>query len=267
MYVPCRMAYLTGIPPIKKLKTQSALNNFMQYTMISPGALAPYTGFTEDEVALLCEKYGQDFTEVKRWYDGYRLGKYHIYNPNAVVNLMIEETFQSYWSQTGTFEAILPLINMDFDGLKTAVIEMLSGASVEVNTNSFQNDTTSFSSKDDVLTYLIHLGYLGYNQTARTAFIPNEEIRQELTIATRKSSWNELITFQQESTELLDATLDMDNDTVAAKILLIGISYDKKAKSINAPLSSIMQTASQIEMALQQNFPMPSSRRENPHDI
>lgn len=180
---------------------------------------------------------------------------------------MIEETFQSYWSQTGTFEAILSLLNMDFDGLKTAVIEMLSGASVEVNTNSFQNDTTSFSSKDDVLTYLIHLGYLGYNQTARTAFIPNEEIRQELTIATRKSSWNELITFQQESTELLDATLDMDNDTVAAKILLIGISYDKKAKSINAPLSSIMQTASQIEMALQQNFPMPSSRRENPHDI
>ena len=114
---------------------------------------------------------------------------------------------------------------MDFDGLKTAVIEMLSGASVEVNTNSFQNDTTSFSSKDDVLTYLIHLGYLGYDQTARTAFIPNEEIRQELTIATRKSSWNELITFQQESTELLDATLDMDSDTVAAKIEKIHDEY------------------------------------------
>ena len=152
-----QLAYLTGILPIKREKTQSALNNLFQYSMLSPGSLAPYIGFTEAEVMALCEEYGQTFTEVKRWYDGYQLGQYHVYNPNAVVNLMLEGSFQSYWSGTGTYEAIVPLINMDFDGLKTAVIEMLSGAGVRVDVTSFQNDARSFANKDDVLTYLIHL--------------------------------------------------------------------------------------------------------------
>ena len=126
------LAYLTGILPIKKLKTQSALNNFTQFTMLNAGPLTPYIGFNEDEVIDLCEKYEIDFAEVRRWYDGYRLGDYHVYNPNALVNLTIMRTFQSYWSQTGTYLSILPLINMDFDGLRTSIIEMLSGSSVEV---------------------------------------------------------------------------------------------------------------------------------------
>jgi len=113
-----QLAYLTGILPIKKEKTQSALNNFREYSMLNAGCLASYIGFTEDEVKALCETYKKDFTEVKRWYDGYQLGKYHIYNPNAVVNLMADGNFQSYWSGTASYDSIVPLINMDFDGLK-----------------------------------------------------------------------------------------------------------------------------------------------------
>lgn len=172
-----RLAYLTGILPIKKLKTQSALNNFKQYSMLSAGALAEYIGFTEDEVKNLCQQYNQDFEEVKRWYDGYELGKCHVYNPNAVVNLMLEGEFQSYWSVTGSYEAIVPLINMDFDALKQSIIEMLAGNEVTVDVTSFQNDTVNFADRDDVLTYLIHLGYLAYNQKRKTAFVPNEEMR------------------------------------------------------------------------------------------
>lgn len=126
-----QLAYLTGILPIKKEKTQSALNNFREYSMLNAGCLASYIGFTEDEVKALCETYKKDFTEVKRWYDGYQLGKYHVYNPNAVVNLMADGSFQSYWSGTASYDLIVPLINMDFDGLKTAIIEMVSGASVK----------------------------------------------------------------------------------------------------------------------------------------
>ena len=88
------LAYLTGILPIKKLKTQSALNNFMQFTMITPGVLSRYIGFTEEEVEKLCEQFDVDFREVKRWYDGYELGDYHVYNPNAVVDVMINKSFQ-----------------------------------------------------------------------------------------------------------------------------------------------------------------------------
>ena len=99
-------------------------------------------------------------------------------------------------------EAIVPLLNMNFDGLKTAVIEMLAGDSVELDVSSFQNDMVSFSSRDDVLTYLVHLGYLGYDQSRQRAFVPNEEIRQELTKATRKKKWDEFVAFQQESMQL-----------------------------------------------------------------
>lgn len=159
------LAYLTGILPIKKVKTQSALNNFEEYTMLTPANFASYIGFTEDEVIALCEQY-----------------------------------------------------TMDFDGLRTAIIQMLSGAAVEVDINTFQNDMISFQNKDDVITLLIHLGYLAYDQKYRKAFIPNEEIRQEFVLATKSKKWNELLDFQRESKELLEATLDMDCDTVAEKI-------------------------------------------------
>ena len=219
------IAYLTGILPIKKLKTQSALNNFKQYTMLTPGPLAEYIGFTEEEVKKLCDRYGQDFYKVKRWYDGYKLGRYHIYNPNAVVSLMIEGEFRSYWSETGSYRIIVPLINMDFDGLKSAVIEMLAGGSVEIDVTSFQNDTVNFEDKDDILTYLIHLGYLAYNQKREMAFVPNEEIREELFRAIKKKKWNEFIEFQQKSLELLEATLELDSVRVAAEIEEIHTNY------------------------------------------
>ena len=198
-----QLAYLTGILPIKKEKTQSALNNFDEFTMLEASNLAPYIGFTEEEVRDLCETYQKDFEKVKRWYDGYLLEDTAVYNPKAGVSVMQKSKFRSYWSETGSYEAIVPLINMDFDGLKTALIEMLSGTSVKLNTATFTNDTVNFKNRDDVLTYLIHLGYLSYNQDERTAFVPNEKIRQEL----------------------LNATLDMDCSKVAKQIEKIHTEY------------------------------------------
>ena len=212
------LAYLTGILPIKRVKTQSALNNFYEFSMLSAKTMAQYIGFTEEEVRNLCQRYHQDFERVKCWYDGYRLGKFHVYNPNAVINLMLWGEFQSYWSQTGTYESIIPFINMDFDGLKTAIIQMLSGGTVEVDVNTFRNDMVSFQNKDDVLTLLIHLGYLAYDQVKGIAFIPNEEIRQEFQAAVKKKKWDEFLQFQQESKELLDATLNGEACKVAQEI-------------------------------------------------
>lgn len=219
------LAYLTGILPIKKIKTQSALNNFDEFTMIDASNLASFIGFTENEVKELCKQYNMDFEQIKNWYDGYHLEEYEVYNPKAVVSAMNKGKIKSYWSETGTYEAIVPLINMDFDGLRTSIIEMLSGSFVEVDVTSFQNDMTSFNNKDDILTYLIHLGYLAYNQKTQTAFIPNEEIRQELIKATKRKKWDELLVFQRESDELLNATLEMDGRTVAETIEKIHLEY------------------------------------------
>lgn len=172
------LAYLTGILPIKKLKTQSALNNFEEFTMLDAGRMAPYVGFTEEEVHELCDRYGQNYEQVKSWYDGYSLEGYQVYNPKAVVSLMLNGKYKSYWSNTGSYEAIVPLINMDFDGLRAAIIEMMSGSAVDVDVTSFQNDTVSFANRDDVLTYLIHLGYLAYDQGREQVFIPNLSAEQ-----------------------------------------------------------------------------------------
>lgn len=238
------LAYLTGILPIKKLKTQSALNNFTQLTMLNPSLLAPYVGFTEEEVLELCNQYGQNFDEVKRWYDGYLLGKYHVYNPNAVVNLMLQGDFQSYWSQTGTYESILPLINKNFDGLKTAILTMLSGDEIKVKTTSFQNDMVTFKNKDDVMTLLIHLGYLAYNRKRQTAYIPNEEIRGEFADAVGENKWSELIQLENQSNELLEATLDMDENAVAEGIDRIHTEFTSAIQYNNEnSLSSVLSIA------------------------
>ena len=157
---------------------------------------------------------------MKRWYDGYLLKGYQVYNPTAVVNVMMKGEFKSYWSETASYETIVPLIS-----LKTAVIEMLSGVEVKVNTLKFRNDTKNIRSKEDVLTYMIHLGYLGYDQMRKMAFIPNEEIRQELTATVESKAWNEIFMFQQDSENLLNATLDLDGDTVAAQIEKIHNEY------------------------------------------
>lgn len=220
-----QLAYLTGILPIKKETTQSALNNFDEFTMISASNLAPYVGFTENEVKTLSEQYHLDFDKVKKWYNGYLLSGQQVYNPRAVVSVMLRQEFKSYWSETASYETIVPLINMNYDGLKNAIIEMLSGVSVRVNTTTFKNDATTIQSKDDVLTYLIHLGYLGYDQDRKEAFVPNEEIRQELTVAVESKKWNDLIAFQQTSKDLLNATLDMDTDSVSEIIETIHNEY------------------------------------------
>ena len=239
-----QLAYLTGILPMIKEKTQSALNNFDEFTMLSASDLAAYIGFTKDEVQKLAEVYHQDFDDVKRWYDGYLLRDYQVYNPKAVVSVMLRGEFKSYWSETASYEAIVPLINMDFDGLKSAVIEMLSGDHVPVDVTSFQNDTVSFANKDDVLTYLIHLGYLAYDRTFRTAFIPNEEIRQELILATKRKKWNELIVFQKESEQLLKDTIQMNGNAVAKEIEKIHREYTSVIQYNNEnSLSSVLSIA------------------------
>lgn len=238
------LAYLTGILPIKKYRTQSALNNFDEYTMLDPGSLAPYIGFTEEEVKVLCAEYNKDFVEVKRWYDGYELAAYHVYNPRAVVSLMLRGTFQSYWTQTGTYEAIVPLINMNFDGLKTDIITMLSGDAVPVRTSTYQNDMLTFKNKHDIMTSLIHLGYLAYKGQEKKAYIPNEEIRSEFYDALEETSWNEFADFQRLSQDVLHAALDMEEDTLAELIEKVHAEYASVIKyNDENSLSSVLAIA------------------------
>lgn len=238
------LAYLTGILPIKRTMTQSALNNFDEYTMLNPGPLASFIGFTEGEVKGLSNKYNIDFDRIKKWYDGYYLNHQHVYNPKAVVSLFTLGVFQSYWAQTSSYESIHSLIQMNFDGLKEAVLEMLSGNEVKMQTTSFQNDMISFKNMDDVLTALVHLGYLGYNQTYKTVFIPNEEIRQEFVNSVSEDKWNDLIQFERESDTILEATCQMKTEVVAKQMEKIHNTYASNISYHNEnSLSSVLTIA------------------------
>mgnify|MGYP004532710681 FL=1 len=200
------LAYLTGILPIKKYGTHSALNMFDEFSMLNPGPLASYVGFTEEEVKTLCIQYKMDIEEVKTWYDGYSFpSEPSIYSPRSVVNSMLFGKIENYWNQTETFEALQAYIDMNFEGLKDDVLSMIAGESVPVNTGSFTNDMTTFRTEDDVLTLLIHLGYLAYDSDNKTVKIPNNEVRNEYVNSVSASDWGEVSKALKESADILQA--------------------------------------------------------------
>ena len=224
------LAYMTGILPIKKYGTHSALNMFDEFSMIEPDMLAQYVGFTEDEVRMLCEEWNMDFEEMRRWYDGYRFeDDLHIYSPKSVVDAIRRKRFGSYWANTETYEALKIYINMNFDGLRDAVILMIGGEKYRIRSRSFQNDMTTFKNKDDVLTLLVHLGYLAYDTGTQEVFIPNHEVATEFENAVEGAGWDEVIKAISNSDDLLNATLAGDAETVA-----------KGIESIHAESTSIL---------------------------
>ncbi len=214
-----KLAYITGILPIKKYGTQSALNNFREHTMVSARQMAEYIGFTETEVKALCKEYDMPFKEMQRWYDGYYFDKIgHIYSPNSVVEALDSREFGNYWSGTETYESLLTYIAMDFKGLRQLIVDMLGGLRCHVDVEAFQNDITSFNSADDVITLLIHMGYLAYDYKTKEVFIPNEEVRSVFLRAIKNDGWDEVIKAVNASETLLKATLDMDERAVEQMI-------------------------------------------------
>ena len=215
--------YMTGILPIKKYKTQSALNNFHEYSIVQPGPLADCFGFTSNEVHELCTKNSINYEQLAEWYDGYQIGSCkEMFNPTSVMTALYNEYCDNYWANTGVYEMVSNYIRMNFDGLKDAVLRLLAGESCTVDTSSFQNDLNVVHSKDDVLTLLIHLGYLSYDRDERTCRIPNREVAAEFKNAiANDKSWGVVADAINRSERLLKDTIDGKEDVVAAAIDLI----------------------------------------------
>lgn len=211
----CVLAYMTGILPIKKYGEHSALNMFDEYSMTNQRELAEFTGFTEQEVQELCPAYDMPYEKMKQWYDGYDLKGIQIYNPRSVVMSLLGHDFDSYWTKTETYEALKKYIQMDMYNLKELVTKLIAGSSVAINPDKFQNDMTTFASVDDVLTLLVHLGYLTYDFDTRTVHIPNQEVQKEFINCIEDGGWEPVMDAIRKSEELLNATISGDEDTVA----------------------------------------------------
>lgn len=212
-------AYMTGILPIRKYGQHSALNVFTEYSMADPKDIPHLFGFNADEVERLCGRFGMDYAEMARWYDGYVLGtehdRVHVYNPRSVAGALASGKYSSFWTSTETYEALQRYIDIDFDGVASDIVQMIDGVRIGASVEGFSNTMTDFRDKDDVYALLVHLGYLGYDQAARAVFVPNEEIRREFVNALRGGGRPGLARLVRESRELLRATVDGDGDYVA----------------------------------------------------
>ncbi|ORX79272.1 hypothetical protein BCR32DRAFT_37427 [Anaeromyces robustus] len=211
------LVYMTGILPIKKYSDQSELNNFNEYSMISPFGLAKYFGFLEDEVKELCRKFNipveqndtyrnnnellndreneMNFNNIKNRYDGYKLtdgeNNYNVYTPWSIIKAIEHKSIENYWNNSSTTESITPYIEMNFYGLKEDILRLVKeNKKIKINVTSFKNDMKDFKSKDDVFTMLVHLGYLGYDQITNEVFIPNKEIQNDFLNITKSVVWD-----------------------------------------------------------------------------
>ena len=214
-------AYMTGILPIKKDGSESAISDFDEFTIINPGKFAEYTGFVDSDIEKICESNDCKITvdELKEWYDGYSFdGKNPIYNPYSVMQAVEKGRLESYWRKTSAAESLFMYINMDFKGLQEDVARLISGESLPVDINNFNNDVETFNSKDDVLTLLIHLGYLSYDDTDKTVMIPNKEVRTEFESLIKNESKSKLTDLVKKSDALYSDTIKLDGDSVAKKI-------------------------------------------------
>ena len=235
--------YMTGILPIKKLRTQSAVSNFEEYTMLDPGPFAEYAGYTRREVEDLCSEYRIDFSEMKRWYDGYELpGVGSIYNPNSVMKAALKGRFSSYWSQSSAADNLLDFIRWDVGGLRQAVIELMGGMEIEIDPTDYDNDLT-YDTRDAALTMFVHLGYLTYNQAQSTVRIPNEEIRLEFTRALRKANNSETLERVRESDRLILDTIHGKAEAVAAQV---GRVHREVSNPLNRNSEASLRAAIQV---------------------
>lgn len=212
--------YMTGILPIKKYDTQSALNNFHEYSVVQPGPMADCFGFTSEEVRTLCANHGMDYDMLAEWYDGYQIGAdREMFNPTSVMTALYNKYCDSYWANTGAYDTVATYIRMNFDGLRDDVVRLLASESCSVDTASFQNDLNVVRSKDDVLTSLIHLGYLTYDRDSRTCRIPNREVATEFKNAiVSEAGWDVIANAINQSERLLNETIGGNADAVAAAI-------------------------------------------------
>ena len=215
-------AYMTGILPIKKDKGQSAVSDFKEFTATKPYMFAKYFGFTEDEVKKLCSDYDMDFDEAKRWYDGYSFAKAEsIYNPYSVMMALNMGEYESYWKQTSVAENLVTYINMNFENLQSDILKLIAGEHLKVNITNFKNDFQTFKSKDDVLTLLIHLGYLAYDSKEKRVRIPNEEVRLEFDGLLQNAGHTKLAKLISDSEKLLQDTLNGNETEVVNAIVRV----------------------------------------------
>ena len=239
------LAYMTGILPIIRDSFQSKLNNFKEFTMVNARRLAPFIGFTREETEYLAAKNGMDMAELERWYDGYCINGIELYSPKSVIEAVENRKCDDYWTQTGAFDAVSNYVDLNLEGLRDDVVLMLGGQHIPVTVSRYKTTMNDFGRKDDVFTYLIHLGYLAYDEKTRTCRIPNLEIIQEWGwLIGSCGRYRNVYRIVETSGKLYEATVSLDAQAVAE-----GLSKSHELMTSNMSYNNEQSLQSAIMLA------------------
>ena len=209
------LAYMTGVLPIKKHSSTSALNMFDEYTMLNDMLYGEFFGFTEKEVKKICELQNKiSFEEISAWYNGYTNEEGDkIYNPRSVVKALQNGKCISYWTNTGAMDEVLQYLKYNTLDVRDDVIEMVSGEVIDIFIDEeYRAGQGTPKTKKEIYSAMIILGFLSYHDGYLK--IPNKELMREFEKSLRDESFGYVSEIINNSRNVLRATLNEDSDTL-----------------------------------------------------
>ena len=209
------LAYMTGILPIKKHSSGSALNMFEEFTFLKDRKFEEYFGFTEEEVKSLCKQNKKmTYEELEDWYNGYMTATgLKVYNPRSVVLALTNNHCQSYWTNTGAMDEVLQYLKYNTLEVREDVIKMVNGEEIEEEIDEeYRAGQGEPSTKEEIYSAMIVLGFLSYYDGLIK--IPNNELMKEFKKALADESFGYVSELVRNSKNVLKATINQDVDTI-----------------------------------------------------
>lgn len=210
------LAYMTGVLPIAKYSSGSAINMFREDHAMKNGKYEEFFGFTEQEVKALCEEQQTvPYAELKQWYDGYRMKNgASLFNPRSVAYALMDGECQNYWTETGPMNEVADCIEHNVDEVREDIVQMVAGNPVEVKLNGYSAAEQRMETRNEILSAMVVYGFLTYYD--RNLQIPNHELMEKYESVLSRESMGEVKAITDRSKEMLEATLAEDEEKVAS---------------------------------------------------
>ena len=222
------LAYMTGVLPIAKYSAGSALNMFLEFSIMNDYVYDKYFGFTNSEVENLCKKQDKiSMNDLKNWYNGYyTCNNFRIYNPRSVSTALKIGVCQSYWTNTGPMDEINYYIDNNVEDVRNDIVQMVSGIPVNIHLEGYSAEQISLNTRDEILSAMAVYGFLSYHK--ETLEIPNKELRMKFDYSLKNHQMGEISKLVLKSNQMLEATIKKDTVTMERLI--------QEAHDINIPI-------------------------------
>ncbi len=224
------LAYMTGILPIAKYSSGSELNMFDEFNFMNDTVYDRYFGFTEEEVRLLCRRHDAlKYEDIAYWYDGYYTCRGdRLFNPRSVHKALEREICLNYWTETGPMNEIADCIEHNVDEVREDIIKLVADIPVEAELHGYSASELQLDTRDEILSAMVIYGFLSYYDGILR--IPNHELMEKFQRVLSRDSMGEVKEIVDRSNEILNATLNCEEEKVAA---LLEYVHDKEIPFLN----------------------------------